>query len=490
VKRFLPQTLAGQMISLLLLALVASQALSFWFFFDERRMAVRAAARGHIFARTASIVRLLAETPPRLHRQILDAVSNPRQRFWVSDSAEAEDDDEDDDRDDRSALLTERLRSALDDPRINIVVELNDDVDDDDSRGRIANPLRWRLPHERHKGAFRRPRDDRPRHSSPPHRSNHRHRFGLTLSLQLPDKQWLNAQTTFQTPPLTWAVPSMAAMAVMALALVVIVTVMVRRLTGPMTRLAVAADKFGRGAHIDPLRVEGPRDIRRTTRAFNRMRERLQRFVQDRTQMLAAISHDLRTPLTALRLRAEFITDAETKEKMLATIDEMNAMVEAILAFAREDAAQEDTRTVDLNALVESVCADFSDLGNDVTFTPGERVPYACRPFGLKRALRNVIENAMRYAGNARVSIAREDQDHHIIVEDDGPGVPDAEMERVFEPFMRLETSRNQESGGIGLGLSIVRSIFRSHGGDVILENREEGGLRVSMTLPRNEPAN
>ncbi len=200
--------------------------------------------------------------------------------------------------------------------------------------------------------------------------------------------------------------------------------------------------------------------------------------------MLAVISHDLRTPLTTLRLRAEFIDDSDTKDRILATIDEMNAMIEATLAFVREEAAQEDTRIVDLTALAESVCHDLADLGNDVIFEAGESLPYPCRPVGLKRALRNVVENAARYGGNARVAIEHDDTGYRITVDDDGSGIPEPELGRVFEPFMRLEVSRNKESGGIGLGLSIVRSIVRSHGGDIMLENRAEGGLRATITLP------
>jgi signal transduction histidine kinase len=466
------------MIALLLLALAASQALSIWFFFDERRMAVRAAARGHIFSRTASIVRLLAQTPPHLHGQILGTVSTPRLRFWLSDGAAAKGDAEDE----REAHLARRLRAELPSGTAAVFVDVDEEQDSPGGGSR-----RWRLREQREHG-FRAHRPWRRLDEPGPENSQDGPRFprrlGLAVSVQLPDRQWLNATTTLRTPPLTWAVPSFAAMAVMALALVVIVIVMVRRITRPMHRLAAAADRLGRGEAVEPLREEGPGDVRRTTRAFDRMRERLQRFVQDRTRMLAAVSHDLRTPLTALRLRAEFIEDSETRERLLATIDEMTAMVEAALAFAREEAAQEDTRTVDLAALIESVCVDFADLGKDVAFAPGERMAYACRPIGLKRAIRNVVENAVRYAGGATVAIARTEAAYRVTVEDDGPGIPETDLDRVFEPFMRLEESRNKESGGIGLGLSIVRSIVQSHGGEVTLRNRKEGGLRVTITLP------
>ena len=473
--RFLPKTLAGQLIALLLLALVAAQALSFWFFYDERRHAVRAAARGHVFSRTAAIVRLIAETPQRLHEQILETASTPRLRFWISDQPVARRGDDDG----RAAVLARRLRDELPHTVSNVIVEV------EESGTFLDGPRRHRRidAHRRH---HRPPPHDRLHRWEPERGSRLRRRLDLVASVQLADRNWLNAQTILPaTPPVIWAFPSLAAMAAMALALIVIVVVMVRRITRPMELLADAADRLGRGEPVDSLPAKGPSEIRRSTRAFDRMRERLQRFVRDRTQMLAAISHDLRTPLTTLRLRVEFVDDPSIKGKLLATIDEMNVMVEALLAFVREDAAREDTRTVDLAALVESVCADFVDAGNDVSFNASEgAMPLACRPVALKRAFRNVIENAVHYGQRARTTLSKGASTHTVTVDDDGPGVPDADLARVFEPFVRIDASRSADGGGIGLGLSIVRSIVRGHGGDVVLSNRTEGGLRVTVTLP------
>jgi signal transduction histidine kinase len=215
------------------------------------------------------------------------------------------------------------------------------------------------------------------------------------------------------------------------------------------------------------------------------MHDRLQRFVQDRTRMLAAISHDLRTPLTSLRLRAEFVDDEETRTKILETLDEMERMTEATLTFAREEARREDTRTVDLAALVESLCEDLRDLGMDVTYSGPSRLLYPCRSVSLKRALRNLIENAVGYGRRARVGLEQTATEVPIVIDDDGPGIPEADFERVFAPFVRLEESRSQETGGIGLGMAIARSIVRGHGGDITLANRPEGGLRATLHLPR-----
>ncbi|MGH6916681.1 MAG: ATP-binding protein, partial [Geminicoccaceae bacterium] len=263
------------------------------------------------------------------------------------------------------------------------------------------------------------------------------------------------------------------------------------RLTRPMAELAAAAERLGRGEAVPPVPERGPADVRETTRAFNRMHARLQRFVQDRTRMLAAISHDLRTPITSLRLRAEFIEDEEIRQKILETLDDMQRMAEATLAFAREEAAQEDTRLVDLAALIDSVCADLADMGQDVTFAGAGRSHYLGRPSSLKRALRNLIENAVAYGRRARVALESGDDEWRIVIDDDGPGIPEADFERVFAPFVRLEESRNPETGGVGLGMAISRSIVRGHGGDIALWNRpgDHGieGLRVTIRLPRDD---
>ena len=223
-----------------------------------------------------------------------------------------------------------------------------------------------------------------------------------------------------------------------------------------MRRLAVAAEALGRGELVKPLPESGPDDIRQTAEAFNRMQERLERFVQDRTRMLAAISHDLRTPLTSLRLRAEFVTDHDVQEKMLKTIDEIQTMTEAALAFVREEATAEATRTVDLSALVESLCDDLAELGHNVTFIDGTAINYRCRPDALRRAIRNLIENAVRYGECARVSVLLTAKSVDIAIEDDGPGIPDEVMEQVFAPFYRLEDLRNPETGGVGLGRGVM----------------------------------
>jgi signal transduction histidine kinase len=216
------------------------------------------------------------------------------------------------------------------------------------------------------------------------------------------------------------------------------------------------------------------------------MYERLQRFVQDRTKMLAAISHDLRSPITSLRLQVELMKDREARGKMLETLEDMQRMTEATLAFARDEASTEESRSVDLSALIDSLCQDLGDMGMEVKFESIEKTPYICRPSGLKRAIRNVIENAVTYGGRARVTLQQDDTEFRIDIQDDGPGIPEQDFERVFQPFVRLEESRNKQTGGIGLGMAIARSIVRNHGGDISLANTPGGGLTVTIHLPES----
>jgi signal transduction histidine kinase len=257
-----------------------------------------------------------------------------------------------------------------------------------------------------------------------------------------------------------------------------------RKLSSPLAAFAEAAEKLGVDGGAPPLREQGPRELRTATRAFNRMQERLKRFIDDRTRMLAAMSHDLRTPLTRLRLRAEFVEDPDQQRKMLAELDEMTAMIDATLAFAREDAKREEARRLDLGELVASVCDGAVDANADVTFEAASRCEIFGRPIALRRAIANVIDNAIKYAGGARVRVAALGTEFVVEIDDDGPGIPESEHERVFAPFYRIETSRSRETGGTGLGLAVARSILHAHGGDIRLAGREGGGLRVTIFVP------
>ncbi|WP_232295710.1 ATP-binding protein [Pseudorhodobacter aquimaris] len=228
--------------------------------------------------------------------------------------------------------------------------------------------------------------------------------------------------------------------------------------------------------------MTGPSDVRDTTRAFNQMKDRLTRFVNERTHMLVALSHDLRSPLTAMRLRVEMLDETEGSIRLKALVEEMQAMVEATLEFARGVAKAEATSAVDLTALLGDLVKDVARGG--ASFAPREPLYATFRPQALNRALRNLIDNAVRYGGVADVTLTQESGTAVISIADKGPGLPDDQLEAVFEPFVRLERSRSRDTGGVGLGLAIARTIIQAHGGTVALHDLPDGGLEAAVRLP------
>ncbi|MDO9524298.1 MAG: ATP-binding protein, partial [Gemmobacter sp.] len=226
----------------------------------------------------------------------------------------------------------------------------------------------------------------------------------------------------------------------------------------------------------------GPSEVQETTQAFNRMKDRLTRFVNERTHMLAALSHDLRSPLTAMRLRIEMLDETEDSLRLKALVEEMQAMVEATLEFARGVVKAEPPSDVDLAALLADLVGDAG--GNKATLAPSPPLPVVIRAHALNRALRNLIDNAVRYGGVALLTLTQEPGMAVITIADKGPGLPEDQLEAVFEPFVRLEVSRSRDTGGVGLGLAIARTIIQAHGGTVVLRNREAGGVEAVVHLP------
>ncbi|NOZ32764.1 MAG: HAMP domain-containing protein [Alphaproteobacteria bacterium] len=308
----------------------------------------------------------------------------------------------------------------------------------------------------------------------------------ILVSLRLNNGTWLNMATPIQSSPGFFSARLGLSMAVMLIAVLLISLIIVRRMTGPLKQLSRAAEKLGTDVQAPAIPETGPEEVRRTAHAFNVMQNRIRRFVQDRTQMLGAVAHDLGTPITRLRLRAEFVEDPKLRTKILRDLDDMQHMVASTLSFIREDATSEPQATVDLGSLLSRVCDDIKDAGENVELLDIERWTLVdCRPVALRRALFNLIENAVKYGRSARVSVKLEAQRILIRIDDDGPGIPAEHREDVFQPFRRLESSRNRETGGTGLGLAVARTIVRAHGGDITITNRSEGGLRVILRLPR-----
>jgi len=274
-------------------------------------------------------------------------------------------------------------------------------------------------------------------------------------------------------------------LAVLFAAVIVVSLIAVHWATRPLKNLSNAAEALGQNIDRPPLDESGPEEVSRAARAFNRMQSRLQAYIRDRTRVLAAMSHDLKTPITRLRLRAELLDDVEHRTRFTRDLDEMEAMVAATLDFLRGLETGEVVKPIDVMALIESLQADAAETGGEVRIEGRARGPYPGRPQALKRCLRNLIENAIKYGKRAHVIVEDTPAELCIRIQDEGPGVPPEELERVFEPFYRTEQSRSRETGGTGLGLTIARNVAEMHGGRLQLSNRAERGLEARLSLPR-----
>lgn len=313
------------------------------------------------------------------------------------------------------------------------------------------------------------------------------HAWALDVDLKLADGQWLESRHWPTMLPAHWSRVLTFSLLVGMLPTALIALLFGRRIMRPLRLLTEASRRVSRGEQVVLPRPDGLSGVREITQAFNDMQENLVRFVNGRTQMIAAIGHDLRTPLTSLRIRVELVDDAELREAMIQTLEEMSVMVEETLQFARDDALQEATQDVPIGELVGDVVDSHRIQGRNVAWTAHVDTAtfYRCRPVHLKRALNNLIDNAARY-GAVCVTVLADTlgQTLRIEVEDSGPGIAPEHLGRVFEPFARLDSARSMDTGGLGLGLAIARSCIRAHGGDVTLQNRREGGLRAVIELP------
>ena len=306
----------------------------------------------------------------------------------------------------------------------------------------------------------------------------------LVIGVEQPGRGWLVITAPWPEP----GARLLAALALQTLILYAITLLPVlwiaRRISSPLRQLTAAAGSFDPATTPDPVRAEGPGDIRQLVAAFNDLRLRVTAMLDEKDRMLGAIGHDLRTPLAALRVRIESVEDDTDRARMADTITEMSRTLDDILSLARIGRSSEPLTEVDVAALADAVVEDFRDLGQDVVFVDSPRLPLALRPGLMRRALRNLIENAVKYGGGADVRVEARGPEAAVVVTDHGPGIPPERLAAVFEPFTRLEESRNRETGGAGLGLTLARSIVRDAGGDIRLVNRAEGGLEATIALP------
>lgn len=460
MRRLVPESLFGQTLVILLAGLIVSHAVGSWLYTADREQAVRTVGGFAAAQRIANLTRLVQDAPIEWRARIVTALSDPAIRVTLANERPA-------------APAPTDGNGAAQAIKAYLV-------------GQIP-PVAGREPLVVVLGADRPPfAGFHPRMGPGPMMHGLGGFRDLFVAIPLADGPWLTFQTGLPDTGPAFSRQFLVSMAVMALIILAISVFVVRRVTAPLSSLAAAADRLGRDVNAAPLPETGSIEMRKAARAFNDMQVRLRNLIENRTRLLAAISHDLRTPLTLLRLRAETVENAQEREKIIATIGEMDSLIATTLAFARDEALAEPRRPTDLAALLQSLADDLRDAGRPVTMVPAAApVIHECRPLAMKRALSNLIDNAVKYGKSATVAIQTKPDSIAITIDDEGPGIPDAELARVLEPFYRLERSRSRETGGVGLGLAIALSIVQSHGGSLALANRPGGGLRATVSLPR-----
>lgn len=312
----------------------------------------------------------------------------------------------------------------------------------------------------------------------------------LHLAIQQADGRWINGQLLIPRPSQPPFLRFAGATLLLYLVLLCALILVLRRLLRPLHDLTQAARRFRGAGDMPRVEPSGPADIRRAIGAFNAMGGRVGGLLEEKDRMLGAIGHDLRTPLASLRIRAESMEPAEERERMIGTIEEMTVLLDDTLSLARSGRSQEPPRALDVTALADAVVEEFRELGHDVALAESSRAVACVRPNLVRGAIRNLIDNAVKYAGAARISVASDGERVTVDVADRGAGIPEAQLASVQEPFVRLEASRSRETGGSGLGIALSRAAARVHGGDLELSNRRSGGLRARLSLPRGEAGN
>ncbi|HEY5378264.1 MAG TPA: ATP-binding protein [Pseudolabrys sp.] len=464
MNRVLPKSLFGQTLLVLIAGLIVSLLVGSWIYTLDREQAVRAVGGFSAAQRITNLTKLVQETPREGRERIVDALSD--QNFRVSLSAQPpatvpQDDETAVARAIKEFLIDQLSLGPRQQPRVSASVPDNPVFGGGPMMGR--GPMMHGFGGFGGFGGFR----------------------DLQVAVPLPDGQWLSFATALPESGSSFSRQFLLSMGIMAAVIFAVSFWAVRRVTAPLAAVSMAAERLGNDLNAPPMPETGTIETRQASRAFNTMQSQLRSLIDNRTRMLAAISHDLRTPLTLLRLRAEHVEDPQERDKMLATIAEMDSMIGETLQFARDEATTELRRPTDIAALVQSIVDDMADAGMPVKMQPIEPVVYDCQPDALKRAIRNLLDNAVKYGNAANVAIQTTSKTIEIIIDDEGPGIPEQELSRVFDPFYRLDESRSRETGGVGLGLAIAQSIVQAHDGEIVLSTRPTGGLRAQVGLLR-----
>jgi signal transduction histidine kinase len=446
-----PNTLAVQLILVVTAAVAISSIGVALYFYENSEKQTRNFVNERMIDRAAAVAATVSQVPPQSRLVVMRTMGNPTWRFreakgeFHAKSMTAEE-----------TALAKRLAEALPDhhPRRNaVIVHLQE----------IAANLPMEL------------RPLRAREGNPNME---------VIQTIVPIDAHSMMSGVLVRPTADWPIEIMIAAVVAILVTSLGAALVARRVVRPLSELTSAATAMTAGAGTPHVAEQGPADVRNAAAAFNTMAARVTRTLESQRHLLSAVGHDLRTPLTAMRINLEFVEDDELREGLMHNLEELQVLTEQVLAAAK-GAGGEKPRQVDLSALVESLVTDLDELGEPVSWAAHAPAPISCRPNEIKRAVRNLVENAVAYGRKAEVRISDTSDGYDVLVEDEGPGIPEDDRQRVFEPFVRLESSRNEFTGGTGLGLTLVKAIAEGHGGQVRLENRPGGGLCVRMHLPR-----
>ena len=466
--RLWPRSLFGRLVGVLMLGLVLAQGLSAWINWAERDRVLLRAAGLQPVRRVADIVRLLDSLDPPERARVVKILNLPPQVVTLDLAPLPE--LESPVGGAQAAMFGAMLRAELGDGRaLRVAARAAPTAD-------WPGGMPWAAHHDAMMG---RPASGAHGRGFPPGS------LFLLTQVALRDGRWVTFDTHWPRESASLPARLLLTLGVLLAVVLALSFIAVRWLSRPLRTLADAAEALGKNIHRPPLPEDGPTEVRQAAQAFNRMQSRLVRHIEDRTRVLAAMSHDLKTPLTRLRLRAELLDDDDLRQRFEQDLREMEAMVTDALAALRGLDGPARSLPVDLMALLESLQADNQEMGRSVEISGSVVAPLVGDPARLKRCIANLVDNAVLYGQRARIAVDDAPQAVTLCIRDDGPGIPEALLERVFDPFFRLEASRSRATGGTELGLSIARDIARAAGGDLTLHNRPGGGLEARLVLPR-----
>ncbi|WP_321528720.1 ATP-binding protein [Sedimenticola selenatireducens] len=468
-----PRSLFSRLVLLLLFGLVLAEAITALVLTRDRGEAIQRVAGIHSAQRIAGIVKILDQMSALQRQEIVDALDGPNMRISLSIPPQGEQNQASPVSD--GTLFRGVLHYYLDDDRLIYLSQV------DGTTRQHFNSMN-ELPMRMGRGSGM--HDMMQRHMA---------EAGLILpseganliQVELRDGQWVSFGEQLPEEMTAWPLRVILALGLVLITLGLVAFLAVRWITSPLAYLADSARALGQDLQRPPLEEEGPEEVRSTLRAFNTMQAQIRKFVDERSRFLAAISHDLKTPITRLRLRSGLLEDTELQAKFERDLNDMEELVQGTLEFMRDETGNERKQALDINDLLETMQIDGEEAGAKITLTGRAQSVFYCHPVSLRRMINNLVDNALKYGGQADIQVEDSKEHLKISITDAGTGIPEPQIEQVFEPYTRLDNSRSKKTGGTGLGLTIAKNIAVAHGGTLTLRNRKAGGLQAIIMLPR-----